>query len=70
VCRPCDTPHTRKGGTNLLRQLILKLLVALALILTLLGGAALSRAATTAKVAPAHHLLACGNGGVGFPPCD
>ncbi len=52
----------------MLKHSLVKLLLALALVLTLLGGFAASARASAAQVAPAHDLLACG-GGDAFPPC-
>ncbi|HLW02188.1 MAG TPA: hypothetical protein VKT82_26270 [Ktedonobacterales bacterium] len=54
----------------MLKQHFLKLVLGLSIIATLLGGvgAEASSVAAAAKVAPAHHLLACG--GWGFPPCE
>lgn len=52
------------------KQHILKLAIGLAIVAALIGGvSAESGAAAAAKVAPAHHLLACG-GADAFPPCD
>ena len=52
----------------MVKRSVTKLVVGLAIMLTLLGGVAVGSAATAAKAAPAHHLLACG-GGDGAPPC-
>ncbi|HEY7355020.1 MAG TPA: hypothetical protein VH590_01095 [Ktedonobacterales bacterium] len=54
----------------MLKQHILKLLIGLAILASLIGGVSAESGAAVAKVAPAHHLLACGNGAVGFPPCE
>jgi hypothetical protein len=51
----------------MLKRHLLKLVVALAVVLTLLGGAALGTSLTAAKATSAHHLLACGANVV--PPC-
>jgi hypothetical protein len=55
---------------DMLKQHILKLLIGLAILASLIGGVSAESGAAVAKVAPAHHLLACGNGAVGFPPCE
>lgn len=52
----------------MVKRYVMKLVVGLAIMLTLLGGVTVSGVATAAKAAPAHHLLACG-GGDGLPPC-
>ena len=57
--------------TKNLKKRGLQLLFCGAIVLTLLGGAKLG-----IDTSPAHavhvqqHLLACGNGGVGLPPCE
>ena len=49
----------------------LQLLFCGAIVLTLLGGARLGiETASAHAVHVQPHLLACGNGGVGFPPCE
>ena len=52
----------------MLKFVLLKLLVGLAILLSLLGGLSATGTATSAKVAPTQHLLACGTGML--PPCD
>jgi hypothetical protein len=57
--------------TKNLKKRGLKLLFCGAIVLTLLGGARLGSEMSSAHAAPAQpHLLVCGNGGVGFPPCE
>lgn len=59
---------TRKEEARMLKQHMLKLVLGLAVLASLIGGvSAESGAASAAKVAPAHPLLACGNGQL--PPC-
>lgn len=50
----------------MLKQHLLKLVVALTLVAALLAGVAFGSGAAAAKAAPAQHLVACG-GGVGTP---
>lgn len=54
----------------MVKRHILKLVLGLAILASLIGGVSAESSAAGARVAPAHHLLACGNGGVGLPPCD
>lgn len=57
--------------TKNLKKRALQLLFSGAIVLTLLGGARLGSETASTHAAPAQqHLLACGNGGVGLPPCD
>ena len=56
---------------TLKKQRVLKLLFCGAIVLTVLGGAKLGIDTSSAHAAPApQHLLVCGNGAVGFPPCE
>ncbi len=54
----------------MLKHHLLKLALGLAILASLIGGVAAENGAAAAKVAPAHHLLACGNGAIGLPPCE
>jgi hypothetical protein len=58
--------HQAKKGRTMLKHHLLKLVIGLAIILTLLGGVALGTGATMAKVAPTHHQMACA---APLPPC-
>ncbi|HEY7123426.1 MAG TPA: hypothetical protein VH540_05705 [Ktedonobacterales bacterium] len=51
----------------MLKHALVKLLLVLALVLTLAGGFVASARASAVQIAPAHRLLACG--AEGFPPC-
>ena len=51
-----------------LKRHILKPVIAVAVVLTLFGGAKLGVDATATHVAPVHQLQACG-GADGLPPC-
>ncbi|HEY7358701.1 MAG TPA: hypothetical protein VH590_19600 [Ktedonobacterales bacterium] len=53
----------------MLKQHLIKLAFGLAIIAALIGGVSAESSAAVAKVAPAHHLLACG-GTDAYPPCD
>lgn len=53
------------------KQHILKLAIGLAILASLIGGISAESGAGVARIAPAHPLLACGNGGAdGLPPCQ
>ncbi|HEY7355021.1 MAG TPA: hypothetical protein VH590_01100 [Ktedonobacterales bacterium] len=51
----------------MLKQHLLKLVFGLAIIAALIAGVSAESSAAVARVAPAHHLLACGASPL--PPC-